>query len=364
MVHSKPTTALMWAAMDGHVDAVTRQLLKSDCDVNAFDHHYKTALQYAVGSGSVECIDILMQHGASIYMGVKTTAFQNGDLACIRALIRHGATINSIDLETPMYNAKDDATCLEILELLFSHLNERFNGCHDGMIKLAERGFARSLDLVLKSKRIPPHRDVLNVALSDSVFYGHHECIDILVAYGADVHCISEYSKQNLLMIAANPTAGTEPNSKCIPLLLKHGLNINARDQYGKKTVLFHAVCGEYTESRDDFIRTLLHNGADMNARDANGKTAVMYLVSKPGRVNILDILVRYGVDLNVADKEGMTALMIAATIEKCDEYIKVLLKHGADAGALNKDGCSAIMLAGLNGYDNSVSILRKRKAY
>ncbi|HET8671158.1 MAG TPA: ankyrin repeat domain-containing protein, partial [Candidatus Saccharimonadales bacterium] len=91
---------------------------------------------------------------------------------------------------------------------------------------------------------------------------------------------------------------------------------------------LFNAVCG------GDITKTkrLLMLGANVNAIDVNGYSPLMVVEScttRPGRAELIQLLIANGAVVNLQARDGRTALMYAAG-NGDTQAVKALLKSGA----------------------------------
>ena len=95
-------TALMRACDNGKVECV-KLLLEHGADINAKDEDDCTALMIVCGAGQVECVKALLKHkGIDVNARDKDDytalmcACNNGEVECAKFLLEHGADINAI----------------------------------------------------------------------------------------------------------------------------------------------------------------------------------------------------------------------------------------------------------------------------
>lgn len=101
--------------------AMTRTLLEHGADVNAVDDDYCTALNRAVQLEKPDVVDALVKAGADLEMQMWSccdvgaplhfAAGCRGDVECISVLVRHGANVNAQDEEgrTPLHGLCDSS---------------------------------------------------------------------------------------------------------------------------------------------------------------------------------------------------------------------------------------------------------------
>jgi ankyrin repeat protein len=145
------------------------------------------------------------------------------------------------------------------------------------------------------------------------------------------------------------------PVYDCIDLLLARGADVNACDHHGNRPLADAVKLGDVK-----IVEFLLNHGADVNTKDHEGKTPLhsFFLVSGPIYIRhinrevdlaqieaqIAEMLVRNGGDVNAVDKQGRTPLASAVKLGDV-KTIEFLLKHGADANIRDQDGKTPLHL-------------------
>src|SRR6266849_5857877 len=99
--------------------------------------------------------------------------------------------------------------------------------------------------------------------------------------------------------------------------LLKRGANINATDGDGNAALMVAEACTT-RPGRPELVELLIANGAAVNLQARNGRTALMY-AAKNGDTQAVKALLKSGASVNIADNEGQTALMEAVRFS-CDK--------------------------------------------
>ncbi len=113
--HATPASIISWHEITSKGDFQSLQtLINNDIEnINTEDEDGLTPLHYAAFFGHLECINILLQHGANVNSLNKYECTPlhltvgRKSVACIELLIEHGATLNhkDIDLWTPLHKA-------------------------------------------------------------------------------------------------------------------------------------------------------------------------------------------------------------------------------------------------------------------
>jgi hypothetical protein len=142
-----------------------------------------TALTEAVRKGHVDCVEVLLKHGADVNVvsNYGTTALmraaEQGHVDCVEVLLKHGANVNAAD----------------------------------------NYGWT---------------------ALIWAATNGHSDCVEVLLKHGANVNAADNYGWTALIVAATNG------HSDCVEALLKHGANVNAADNYGWTALIVAAMYG------------------------------------------------------------------------------------------------------------------------
>ncbi|XP_077441294.1 uncharacterized protein ankrd24 [Vanacampus margaritifer] len=173
--------------------------------------------------------------------------------------------------------------------------------------------------LILKKGLCPTKLD----AEGKSAFHlcvsrGHVDCLEVIIAHGADLNVTDGAGFAALHLAAKNG------QTECLKRLLQERLEVDCTDAIGR-TPLHHAAvsgCLSCTEILWDFK-------ADLDVQDGDGATALM-LAAQMSRVELCVFLLGRGANVNIQDNQGRTALMLACESDSA-ETVAVLLRGGAN---------------------------------
>lgn len=161
---------------EGNVDDLRKAIRRgADVDIQDKDYGRKTALMFAAGGGTIECVKYLAEHGAGVDVKAedgKTAlmcAAEKGRIECVKYLAEQGADIDAKDSE---------------------------------------------------------HGDTAVMAAARN---GHIECVKYLIQHGADVNAKDiEYGGTALIW------AAWKGHTECVKYLIEKGADVNAKAKNGK----------------------------------------------------------------------------------------------------------------------------------
>mmetsp|Transcript_18506 Transcript_18506/g.37684 ORF Transcript_18506/g.37684 Transcript_18506/m.37684 type:complete len:401 (+) Transcript_18506:29-1231(+) len=299
--------ALRVAASQGNLAALSR-LVEKGSAVDSPDEGGYTALIKAAAIGHLGCVDFLIDNGADVNAQTKSlmTALHwvaiNDHIPCAASLIRAGADTSLVNMcgETALDYAVERGTFVSyLLEHapafeLFSEkeveaamkavaakaAEEKAAAAKASFEKaVAERSLrsaASKGDLVTlfcvveKGVDVDAPDAVGYTALMKAAAHNHRECVDHLIAEGANVNAQTES-----LMTALQLTVVFNNNSLCIESLLKAGADTSLKDEDGHTAL-------DYAKQNDnaDAARLLekMAGDADGIGEDAGEKSQVMQL--------------------------------------------------------------------------------------
>lgn len=231
----------------------------------------------AARAQSVECLQLLLRRGANVNAGIERrsalhVAVEQRALRCAETLLRHKANPNTpqVYTETPLHAA---------------------------------------------------------------AAHGDAECLELLLAYGADVRSQFGRARMTALHLAAE-----NDYTQCARALLERGAAVDARNA-GNQTPLHLACLAQCA----DAVEVLLKHGADVRAIYKDGRTALHAAIVKESKCfECAKLVLLAGVDVNRPDNYGYTPLHIAA-LNEFAACTRMLIEFGADVTARTNGGVSAL---------------------
>ncbi|PCJ24229.1 MAG: hypothetical protein COA96_10105 [SAR86 cluster bacterium] len=238
-------TAFLFAAQQGNVE-IASLLLSAGADVNEKAPDGTSALLIAAHSGNSELAQFLLEEGADPnlmeagYSALHIT-IPHKDLALVESLLAHGANVNEVVISpTPARRSSRDFA-----------IREQIVGTTPFWI---------------------------------AAQYRQTEILQALVAAGADLSFTTDSQDTSLMLAIDGRTAFFQEETRGIT-------DSGAAERDALKLV-------EYS----------LSIGVDVNAANGNGDTG-LHKASSRGYNNIVKYLVANGADIHTANKRGMTAL-------------------------------------------------------
>lgn len=126
---------------------------------------------------------------------------------------------------------------------------------------------------------------------------------------------------------------------ECVQCLIAHGANVNTINDF-ESTPLHDAVNGGYSGC----VRELLAHGAHTEVQNIDSLTP-LHLAAMNGDDECLHALLTHDANVNAQDNTNWTPLHFAA-ISDYSECAQELMKHHANINAKNADGKTPAMLA------------------
>ena len=324
---AKKNRALFGAAEDGDVDRV-KQLIAEDADVNTEwgDINTKeeeestplwqledTPLVYAVRSGKMEVVKLLVEAGADVNAGQwppLPTAVGKENMAMVEYLIDHGADVD--------FN--DDGWTL---------LMESFSSGKEMVKLLIDRG----ADIHVQCKWTGG-----TGALHRAVRYGYRDITELIIQRGFDVNA----GPWTALHIAAE--TGRKDMAE---LLIQKGANVNVIGTRDRSPLYVAASRGN-----TNVAELLIANGANVNVKNDNEQTPLEIAASK-GWKALVEMLIARGADVN----SGRWTPLIGAAERGHKEVVEFLIAKGADVD-LKVRGLRPLGIAARSGHKEIVEFL------
>lgn len=355
-------TPLTWACEYNKPESV-RLLLNAGADVNQPDR-YTTPLHRAAAC-SPEIVKMLLDAGSEVNVEnvggniPLHVAAGSGQHDCMVLLINAGSKIDYVnkDGKTPADCAKEGKhyECIKVLNASGAALG---NGADkdDYLFEVLRKGDATALQALLKDgidlkfifrkKEHQLHirgRDYEECTpLQIAAYYGHAECVRLLVSAGMDVNYSRELTP---LVFAVYGSTQDESKKKqyikCVKTLLDCGAKVDYR--YSGNTHAYSpSVLVATRFNQPEILAMLIQAGAEIK----NGKLydpSPLYFAAEAGCKKCVELLLAAGVDpcrgiIDINNERQMQPLYIAAYNGHAD-CVKQLISAGADINFFNS-GC------------------------
>ena len=213
-------------------------------------------------------------------------------------------------------------------------------------------GDLATLEILCKDKpieKIDDDDDDGDSALHQAAIEEHPKIIAFLADLGANVNM------PNKAKLTAMHEVAYHGNKECVEILLAKGAEVNLADNRNRN-VLFYACMSDSSETATLVLDTLLEQKvplSEINAKTSQNRTPLRQAAGR-GFDTVVSKLIQAAQEaddlgslaINECDKrKGMTSLHRAAWFGKT-EVVRMLLAAGADATIRSKDGKTALVLA------------------
>ncbi|GLH05789.1 Ankyrin repeat and KH domain-containing protein mask, partial [Gryllus bimaculatus] len=324
-------SVLLVASVRGHADLV-RFLLQLGVHVDA-QLDRVTGLLYAAAFNRVQCVEVLLDHGADLHhVGPYGStalhwAADKGAAECVRVLLERGANFTAEDKNRalPLYCAvKGYGSAFERRHLRDTCTRSRRNPSCDYLesvrvlcrpeyitrVPQQTKNFA--LCAAIEKGNVEITQYLLDENIADlsyttiegetvmhiAAFYSNVENIRALVMAGADVNCRENKGRTPLHFVRS---------SSCAEELIRWGADVLAQDFEGLAAVHYASA-----RQSEDLIRILVAAGADVAAECIYGETA-LHICAHLSHLACVTLLLDLGADINAKTVEGMTPLHYTA---------------------------------------------------
>ncbi|KXX76648.1 Ankyrin repeat domain-containing protein 50, partial [Madurella mycetomatis] len=267
-------SSLSWAAGNGF-DAVVKLLIKRagisllgikwpfgrGPEINSVDKHGRTPLSYAVWSGNVAIVKLLIQAGAQVDIEDNT-----GGTPLSYAVCSGHREMMKLLLERENQVGPEDVI---VKELLFSAAKKG----DEGVVQLLLDTGKAKVDSKDNNGRTP---------LSWAASNGHHTVAKLLLDSGADPNSKDGNGRAPLLYAAENG------HEDVIKRLLVEKANVNAQDNIG-----FTALHWVAQKGHEGVMSLLLKNLADIEKKDKYGATPLAWTIEIGFEIGIKMLLAK-----------------------------------------------------------------------
>lgn len=361
LIHFKESkwTALMAAARNDYADTVSLLLTRGGSpDGETFFAHTKfepeTALTMAAKKGHSQCLLQLargynkcgLSLDASTHRSALHHAIRGGHLECIRILLDHGANANYSRPPrlAPIMQAinNDHSSAIELLSQYNVDLNARGDNGSFALMFASVKGHESSIKtLVRLGADVAMIDNDGRTACLAAATYGHSSCLILLESAGADVNAVDAVgvtplmaaaaqgdisSVEVLLNLGAYPSsvskdgctaanfAATNGHSGCLEALAKSGADLKERGNIRMMTSLMHAAQNGHYSCLEI---VLLHEPKSYQVVISPSGSAAIHFAAWKGHTECVRLLVQHGDDINKRDYRGRTPLDWLVQINK-----------------------------------------------
>lgn len=276
------------------------QLMKAGAD-------YDEAMIFAVKSGNIPYLKLLLKNGADINKRCMLETPQSP----LAAAVFMGD--NGINADVVRFLAENGADLNEIFELS----PEASTNALNVSVTVNRPDIA---DILLSNGADPDYCDHTGrTALVYAVMTGS-EILKVLLEHGADPDIADKDGRTPLMLAALD--VGCEP--EVLELLIEYGANVNAQDDEGMTALLWTVASKDRTPGflLSAMIRT---GGFRAEGGDSWFLVAAVYIALKrEAQLNAVRLLAANGADIDLADNKGMNAMM-CAMMSMDDEIVDIL---------------------------------------
>jgi ankyrin repeat protein len=209
--------------------------------------------------------------------------------------------------------------------------------------------------LRLKKKMVPTsdgekQNPIKQVVLKNECYKGHYKAVEYLLKQGLNVN--ATYDKGS----SALNVAADQGHRQCVEVLIAAGADVNHRRTLDGVTSLYNCCNNGHL----DVVMTLLGAGCDVNLANDNQVTPLMRACSS-GHTDVVKVVCAHpDVKLDQTNASGVTPLFIAAQKGHAD-VVEVLLRSGADTIHGNGHGAKPIKIAKQKGWGDVVELLERQ---
>ncbi|KAJ5072020.1 ankyrin repeat family protein [Anaeramoeba ignava] len=256
-------------------------------DINSFDNTHKTPLLYAVETGNIQLVSLLIQQKAKLDLSDDSsfTIFHKSILMNNEEMFFYLAKQANSEEELNINSGSPSGDLLIHSAIIIRNFNIlKFIIEHEGLINAQN------------------HKEETPLHLA--AYTGNFEIIKLLLEKGADPKIQDLKNQFPIFIICDCATLYGVKITKLITLLLSKGTDINCKNGELKQTCLHLAV----QKKNMKLIRFFIEKGADMNIQDSNGSTCLHYAI-KTDDIEIMKYLCKNGAYTEIQDRDGKSPL-------------------------------------------------------
>jgi ankyrin repeat protein len=340
-----PLTPLLYAVHSGDLQLISL-LLVNGARIDARGPGGRTALHLAVAGGCPDTLQVLPDKGAA------------GDCADIlQVLLDKGADPNLRDAEgaSPLDDAVWRGSAVEVALLLAhgAHLNDPDTGTGATPInEAAFRGYAQVVQLLLQFHPDLEMRDKRGFSPLDNAIRMRKEDAAVLL--------LDAEPKDQLTAPFLDKITNEAVSKDLVRLteaLLGKGVAVNSTLASGSTPLGAAAFAGAV-----EVVRFLLERSANPNLSDSDG-AAPLWIASLKGYDGIAGTLIDHGALVNRLNTSSATTAVYEAASLGQGKVVKLLLERGADSTLCGNNHKSPYQAALENGYRDVAMQIQNRGA-
>ncbi len=371
------STALMQAAMRGHLDVV-ECLIEAGADARITSRTGYSALMMAVEAGSVDCTRVLLRHQSEL-----NTVNSNGQTICnlavkwpqILALILETGAVHKNSPEvSPLHGSELSVESARLLidygfDLNFMDASGDTPlgaAIKNQNLQVAEFLIQRGADLMLVSK----HREsVFELAAchdDKEVFLRLHQCPiqflpAVIVACAAKnrLALLKELASEEQISIASQEAFIASAQHGALESVM-YFLPLVIEDVETIFTGAQSAIASGFMVIFSEIFSFVAQNATEEVLQNLQQSLPYLLLTAAEcGKIEAVQFLLEQGIPVDGDGSEGCTPL-IAASASGSLEVVKLLLQKEAEVNAEHENGGTALLLAATNGHVDIVKELLK----
>jgi len=317
-------TALMLAA---NVDnsATATLLLRFGAKGWAKDSHGRTALQYAILSGSLSVAKFILllcprKLSKNVFNEYLSMASKSAHPHIVELLLssttqtQSNASVKTSGIASALIAAVQASSKLDRRDCNYAHMVARYKAVAELLLRAGNEyeydAFQDAENHILET--------LLHAGVGVNFRYKDGYTLFIWACLHRDISLVERY-----LQLGGNPNGinkqgrrplyelchAREPEEEKIKALLYYGADVNRPDQYGR-TPLFAVRLS--AAGALDLVKLLIKAGANVNHRSNKGRTP-LFLAAKHHAVEVVELYLRHGASAIARDRAGLTPLSLAA---------------------------------------------------
>lgn len=311
-------TKIHLAAFLDHAMVLKTILQTSSLNLDALDDQGRTALIWAAIRGHLDIAVLLLEHGANVdaagrFGTALHYASRRGNYEIVRLLLETKADVNASGKNGTVFQAALASDQTEIAKLLISYdVDLNMESTRGYPIQLAaEEGNIEILRVLLDKGLSPgPMGHFNDTPLHRAAQAGQFEMVKLLLATSVDMNAVNRGDSTPLLL------AVDRGHLYIVEALLEHGAEVNLRSKAWSR------------KFRRSYAATPLH------------------LAVEKGDHRMIHLLLKWKADLNALDSQFQTPLLVAVNTANVG-LVKELLNYGSDVKAFSAEQLDSAILDG-----------------